>query len=112
MGVKARFLSGKAIASACPPQLRATLPPLSDETHYAVLMFSFQRDHVVFSGEARHAVERFDRQASPDLPLVAVGGSFTREANEVLQNAGVRVIAGDTHFWTDASYQRIRQRTF
>jgi hypothetical protein len=104
-----RRLTGKALVQACPNFLRQRLPKLDESEVLTVLFFPFDDRHVVFSGTAEHALKRLREREDEGHRVVAVGAEFTREAAGILTEAGIQILAGDTHFWTDESLQTIRQ---
>jgi hypothetical protein len=107
--VTIRRLTGKALSQALPRLLRQRLPKLEESELLTVLFFPFDDRHVVFSGAAEHALKKLRERENGEHRVVAVGAEFTREAAGIFADAGIQILAGDTHFWTDESLQNIRQ---
>lgn len=71
----------------------------------SVLVFGNETRQVVVSGDARRAVK--DLTVSGRLVGIAVAGSFTREATEMLRQHGFVGCGRTVVDWTDESYQKM-----
>ena len=82
---------------------RGPLPPQTS-AHYTLLVFPAGR--VVNGGLAAKAARRLPTDAG--LPVLAIGTSFTEEAQEVLRGAGVLLVERTPFVGTDKSHEHIK----
>ncbi len=74
-----------------------------------LMIFPHTHNEVVLSAHARHALDRLSELTEP--VRVAIGSNFTREAVELLESRGFRVVAERDWAWTDASYKSVTDAT-
>ena len=84
-------------------ELRGPLPPQTS-AHYTLLVFRSGR--VVHGGPAAKATRRLPMDSG--LPALAIGTTFTEEAQEVLRRAGVFLVERKPYYWTDKSHEDIK----
>ena len=73
---------------------------------YTVLLFPHDRRHGGVSTSA--LVRRALKRVQPEMPLLAVGLDFTREATEQLHAVRALIVRLGEFGWTDESYVRVR----
>jgi hypothetical protein len=92
-----------AIPARLPTELRGPLPPAQSHV-YTVMIFP--PGQVIHSGLASKAVRRLPTDGG--LPILAVGTTFTVEAQQVLQNASIFLVERKPWHWTDQSHEEIK----
>jgi hypothetical protein len=101
-----RGLSAEALRASVPARYRTQLPSVLPEQEYTLLLFRNERRDVVLSRTVDAAlVEVVD----PAQPLIVVGGCFTAEGIEMLRRRKAIVLQLSEFYWTDESYQAIRE---
>ena len=96
-------LTKRKLLAAVPPRYRPKLPPLRASL-YTMLKFRSAREDVVLSRVVQDALSRIEGNDH----LVAIGGSFTMEALDLLQARGAVVLQLSEFCWTDERYLAIR----
>ncbi len=84
-------------------ELRGPLPPRSS-AQYTLLVFPPGR--IVHGRIAAKAARRLPTDLG--IPILAIAGSFTEEAQDILRTAGAMLIGRRPFLWTDSSLDKIR----
>lgn len=101
------LVPGTRLRDVVPPAYRdAVMKDVRGDALYSVLLFDHAERDVVPSPPVAKALRRV-KSVAPD-GIVAVGTVFTQEALALLAEAGARVVAFRTAYWTDES-ARARQ---
>ena len=103
-----RGLSAEALRASVPARYRPQLPEILPEPPYTLLLFRNDRNDVVMSRAVEAALEDLVGEAER---LVAVGGCFTAEGQELLLSRRATVLQLSEFHWTDDSYRAIRERS-
>lgn len=100
-------LTKEAIRSCLPPRYR---PLISDELPgppYTLLLFRSDRNDVIMSRVVEAALSDVIAESET---LIAVAGCFTAEGLEILHARRAAVLQLSEFYWTDESYQAVRNR--
>ncbi len=101
-------LSREKMVSSLPSRYRKMIPASAiPQGGYTLMLFKSEREAVILSRYVHAGLQKLPEKRTDTL--VAVGGAFTKEAQDALAESGCQIILQLSNFgWTDESYRRVR----